>query len=370
MPLWRCFVEVILVQNKVMLIKYRWLSQIICVGQGQSEYLNRVETSLEKKVHPWTTVSTHLQESLACPPWGLPCRFWTLVTNPHKCTSQFLKHISKFVFLQLALILYLFPDWCSHKTHEVSPRLVCPQLLEPQPSSSSSLQHIKEQEQYAAIKHVVCLNACFMNQAKITKQVSIYISLQFLIMIKTTPASPLPSHLVPGMDAILSPWDVVRKEGPREHLPGLMLDHTSTMSQNQSLRQVGICFSPSRGQRHEVSCPSRVLSIAPHSCHPRSGPQGRNLTTRDAVLSQKKWGLPWSQRPHTLLSSLPSAGLAHRPRVPAASSHSHVRESTGTLQRHVKGATSTQSSWSSNCPLLLEHSWRSRLSSEPLISML
>ena len=154
MPLWRCFVEVILVQNKVMLIEYRWLSQIICVGHGQSKDLNRVETSLEKKVHPWTKVSTHLQESLGCPPWGMPCRFWTLVTNPYKCTSQFLKHISKSVFLQLALIHYLFPDWCSHKTHEVSPRLVCPQLLEPQPPSSSSLQHIKEQ---AAI---CCYQAC------------------------------------------------------------------------------------------------------------------------------------------------------------------------------------------------------------------
>lgn len=101
-----------------------------------------------------------------------------------------------------------------------------------------------------------------MNQAKITKQVSIYISLQFLIMIKTTPASPLPSHLVPGMDAILSPWDVVRKEGPREHLPGLMLDHTSTMSQNQSLRQVGICFSPpeSKGMRFPV-LPGSLASL-------------------------------------------------------------------------------------------------------------
>lgn len=129
-----------------------------------------------------------------------------------------------------------------------------------------------------------------MNRAKITKQASIYIRLQFLIIMKTTPASPLPSHLVPGMDAILSPWNVVRKEGPREHLPGLMLAHTSTMSHNQSLRQVGICFSPSRGQRHEASCPSRVLSIALHSCQPRCGPQGRNLTARNAVLSQKSEG--------------------------------------------------------------------------------
>lgn len=48
-----------------------------------------------------------------------------------------------------------------------------------------------------------------MNQAKITKQVSNYTRLQILSIMKTTPASPLPSHVVPDMDAILSPWDVV-----------------------------------------------------------------------------------------------------------------------------------------------------------------
>ena len=65
-----------------------------------------------------------------------------------------------------------------------------------------------------------------------------------------------------AMDAILSPWDVVWQEGPREHLPGLMLDHTSITSQNKSFRQGGICFSPSRGQRHEFhALPGSLASL-------------------------------------------------------------------------------------------------------------
>lgn len=166
-----------------------------------------------------------------------------------------------------------------------------------------------------------------MNRAKITKQVSTYIRLQFLIMMKTTPASPSSITFGPQHGCHPRPLGCRRKEGPREHLPGLMLDHTSTMSQNQSLRQVGICFS--RVQRYRFPVLPGSLASLPHSCHPRSGPQGMNLTTRDAVLYRRSEGLPWSQRPHTLLSSLPSAGLAHRPWVPAATSHSHVKESTG-----------------------------------------
>lgn len=137
-----------------------------------------------------------------------------------------------------------------------------------------------------------------------------------------------------------------------------MLDHTSITSQNQGLRQVSIHVSPSRGQRHEVSCPSRVLSIALRRCHLRHGPQGRNATARGcSALSEE-----------VRVAVVPTS--AHFAQQPALFQQLCIRESTGTLQRHMKGATSTQRSWSSNCPLLLEHSWCSRLSSEPLISML
>lgn len=137
-----------------------------------------------------------------------------------------------------------------------------------------------------------------------------------------------------------------------------MLDHTFITSQNQSLRQVGIRFSPSRGQRHEVSCPSRVLSIAPHRCHLRRGPQGRGATARGcSALSEE-----------VRVTVVPTS--SHFAQQPAPFQQLRIRESTGTLQRHMKGASSTQRSRSSNCPLLAEHPWCSRLSSEPLISML
>ena len=137
-----------------------------------------------------------------------------------------------------------------------------------------------------------------------------------------------------------------------------MLDHTSITSQNQSLRQVSVHFSPSRGQRHEVSCPSRVLSIALHRCHLRHRPQGRNATARGcSALSEEV-----RVRHCPNFRPLCSAACP----VPAAM---YQREHGDPAEAHER-SHGTQKSWSSNCPLLLEHSWCSRLSSEPLISML
>lgn len=312
-------------------------------------------------------MSTHLQESQPGPSLrAAPADFGPLSPTPTSAQANSWNTSLNCISPISSWFSTCFLTDVHTRPMKSAPDQSAPSSLSPQPSSSSSLQHIKEQEQYAAIKHVVCLNACFMNQAKITKQVSIYISLQFLDHDKTTPASPLPSHLVSAWCHPLA-WDVVRKEGPREHLPGLMLDHTSTMPTEPKPQTSRHMLLPPEAKDMRFPVPSRVLVHRSSQLSPKKRTSRKESHhQRCSALTEEVRGR--SQRSSPCSAACPLQGWLTDPEFQQLVVIHMSERAQGPCRGTWRGATSTQSSWSSNCPFSLSTRGRSRLSSEPSLA--
>ena len=137
-------------------------------------------------------------------PEGCPADSGPLPPTP-SAQANSLQHISKSIFLQLVLLLYLFLNWCSHKTHEVTPRLVCAQLLEPQPFFSSSLQHIKEQA--AICCYQTCLFKRLFHEPSQNHQAGFQLH-------KTTVFEHYENHSCPSSSITFGPWQWMLSSRP------------------------------------------------------------------------------------------------------------------------------------------------------------